>query len=294
MKNKLYDRIKGALYGVAIGDALGAPLEFMTKNSINAKHGLVTEMIGGGWLNVKPGEVTDDTQMTIAVAKGIIDNPENPVPSVGKHFIEWLKTNPKDVGNTCRSSIIKAMHFEKGKKEISKSTWMKASELTDKVMNGRTAGNGALMRTIYPALFYIPGEQQIKVTADIARMTHWDKESTNACVNYVKEIYLMVNGYDGEVGLKSTKKHEPTGYVIDSYVVASEAFNQTDNFEDALVNAVNRGGDADTIGAITGGMAGARYGYNSIPQRWIDTLDPKVKLQLDKLADIAFEERNGK
>ena len=186
------------------------------------------------------------------------------------------------------------MHLGKGKKPIPKSTWMNAAELTDKVMDGRTAGNGALMRTIYPALFYIPGKQMIEVTADIAKMTHWDKESTDACIQYVKEICLMVNGYDGEVGRKSAKKHEPTGYVVDSYVVASEAINQTDNFENALVNAVNRGGDADTIGAITGGMAGARYGYNSIPQRWIDALDPKVKWQLDRLADIAFEERKVK
>lgn len=99
------DKIKGAFFGVAIGDALGAPLEFMNKKEIQHKYGTVKNMIGGGWLNVDPGEITDDTQMTLAVAKGIIECPDAPEPYVGKYFIDWLKTNPKDVGRTCRVSI---------------------------------------------------------------------------------------------------------------------------------------------------------------------------------------------
>ena len=82
------DRIRGALYGVAVGDALGAPLEFMTAEEILAKYGApVREMVGGGWLSVVPGEVTDDTQMTLAVAEGIAENPENPIPAIGRRFI---------------------------------------------------------------------------------------------------------------------------------------------------------------------------------------------------------------
>lgn len=100
MKN-LRDRIAGALYGVAIGDAMGAPLEFMSKDEIARAHGRVTEMIGGGWLNVEPGEITDDTQMTLAVAEGIIENPDDPVKGIGNRFIEWAKSGPKDIGTTC-------------------------------------------------------------------------------------------------------------------------------------------------------------------------------------------------
>ena len=100
------DRIRGALYGVAVGDALGAPLEFMTAEEILSKYGApVREMVGGGWLSVVPGEVTDDTQMTLAVAEGIIENPENPIPAVGRRFIDWHDSAPKDIGNTCRDAI---------------------------------------------------------------------------------------------------------------------------------------------------------------------------------------------
>ena len=73
INEKQLDRIRGALYGVAVGDALGGPLEFMSDRQICDAYGRVTDMIGGGWLNLKPGEVTDDTQMTLCVARGILD-----------------------------------------------------------------------------------------------------------------------------------------------------------------------------------------------------------------------------
>ena len=96
----LKDKIAGALYGVAVGDALGGPLEFMTAEQIAQRHGLVTEMIGGGWLSLRPGETTDDTAMTMAVAEGIMEAPESPIPSIGARFIRWANSGPKDIGGT--------------------------------------------------------------------------------------------------------------------------------------------------------------------------------------------------
>ena len=102
---------------------------------------------------------------------------------------------------------------------------------------------------------------------------------------------MLLMDYDGKVGMFDEKKnmHQPTGYVIDSYIVASEAVEQTRTFEDALVEAVNHGGDADTIGAIAGGMAGAKYGYSRIPNRWLAALDPEVKKRLDYVAEAAIK-----
>lgn len=286
---KDYNKVKGALYGVAIGDALGAPLEFMSADQIHRKHGTVREMIGGGWLNVKPGEITDDTQMTIAVAEGIIEAPEDPVPAIGRRFIDWFKSRPKDVGATCSSAIMNAFWIGRDKAPKEKAQWMAASMRTDQNMGGRTAGNGALMRTIYPALFYGVGPEMLKHTIDISKMTHWSDESASCCRTYVQDVCMMTYGYDGPIGYEPTKPAAPTGYVVNSYNVAMEAMYKTGSFEDALVYAVNKGGDADTIGAITGGLAGARYGYDSIPERWINTLDEKVREKLDYLADKAME-----
>ena len=110
INEKQLDRIRGALYGVAVGDALGGPLEFMSDWQICNTYGRVTDMIGGGWLNLKPGEVTDDTQMTLCVARGILDALEGDngldlVASVGQQFIAWADSKPKDIGGACSHSI---------------------------------------------------------------------------------------------------------------------------------------------------------------------------------------------
>ena len=101
----LKNHIAGALYGVAVGDALGGPLEFMTAEQIKKTHGRVTTMIGGGWLNLRPGETTDDTAMTLAVAEGIIANPEDPTEEIGRRFLAWADSGPKDIGGTCAAAI---------------------------------------------------------------------------------------------------------------------------------------------------------------------------------------------
>ncbi len=123
VKNK--DRILGALLGVAVGDALGAPLEFMSAEEIQRKYGgSVREMVGGGWLSVAPGEVTDDTQMTLAVAEGIIERPHDPVPAIGRRFIKWQDSKPKDIGNCCRAVISCAKAY--GAKDT--AAWHRAAE----------------------------------------------------------------------------------------------------------------------------------------------------------------------
>ena len=93
------NKIKGALYGAIIGDALGAPLEFMPQEQIKAQFGKVTEMIGGGWLQVQPGEGTDETALLLATAYGIMKNPENPFAEIGKNFIKWAISRPKDISH---------------------------------------------------------------------------------------------------------------------------------------------------------------------------------------------------
>ena len=101
MKNsisKQRNSIAGALFGVAVGDALGGPVEFMDPESIARKYGRVSSMIGGGWLSLAPGEITDDTQMTLCVAEGIVENPTAPIEAIGRLFIQWANSGPKDIG----------------------------------------------------------------------------------------------------------------------------------------------------------------------------------------------------
>ena len=272
------DRVRGALYGVAVGDALGAPLEFLTADEIKARYGSVREMIGGGWLSLQPGEVTDDTQMTLCVAHGIVENPKDPVDAIQKNFMEWFEAGPADVGNQCRLILSNAKHYG----------WARADEMSMRSPGDRVEGNGALMRTIYPPLYY--GPDHAKKTSAIARITHPGPVSTNLCIEYCDLVARFISESDrpGKEPLRFERGAQPTGYVLDSYNVALERFADTNSFEEGLIMAVNKGGDADTIGAIYGGLAGAFYGFTSIPRRWIDCLCGEIQEELDALSQIAL------
>lgn len=304
--NKRIDRIKGALYGVVLGDALGAPLEFMTQEEIRRRHGgKVKEMIGGGWLDVEPGEITDDTQMTLAVAQGIVANPENPIEGIGQRFIDWISKGPKDVGGTCAMSIRQAAR--RSQEGPNEEMWKKASKNTATLNRGRSGGNGALMRAVYPGLYYSDLGEAENIAARQAEMTHRDNLSTHACILYTEMIRLLTEGGKGKevieqvardnklimalFTLEAGEELRPTGYVVDSFKCALWSIATTESAEDAIVEAANLGGDADTIAAIAGGLAGAIYGYNQLPNRWIQELDPETKKELDRLAEAAVENR---
>lgn len=319
MNEKKLNIIKGTLYGVAVGDALGAPVEFMGAESIEQQHGRVTEMIGGGWLNVRPGEVTDDTQMTLCVARGVVRNGDGDlngaVREVGAEFIKWINSRPKDVGGTCSASIHGAI--ERGRKtgredKPTASNWMQASAMTDKSFGGKSAGNGSLMRTAFIPLYYTDDRQMKKAAEEISRMTHYDRIAAEACVLYCQiisgalrckgGIFDRLNVYEKAIQ-NSTEYAEaldkgfiprPSGYSVDSLKAAIWAIETAEDhgttrtfFREAVQYAVNLGGDADTIGAITGGLIGAICGYDSIPQSWIDALSDSTKAELNELAEAA-------
>jgi ADP-ribosyl-[dinitrogen reductase] hydrolase len=178
------------------------------------------------------------------------------------------------------------------------------------------------MRTVYPGLFYRDQQEAKQEASDISRMTHWDGESDDACQLYTQIVhgfiqaeYTAAEEIDGEtrdgmknIILRTTLKGtpydigvlqgkqgslNPTGYVVDSMKCAVSHFWHTESFEEAVVDAANLGGDADTIAAITGGLAGAFHGFSAIPKRWTDALAPDVRARLDALADAAFANRTA-
>ena len=309
MNQMRHDKIRGVLYGVAVGDALGAPVEFMSAEKINAEYGRVTEMLGGGWLNVSPGEVTDDTEMTLCVARGIKKNPKEPVSDIGANFIDWVCGGPKDIGTTCALSISKAkIRTEDGHLcNPSYEDWMRASNEADKALGGRSAGNGSLMRTAYVPCYYANENEIVEKAIDISAMTHYSEEASEACTFYCRTISRMLNRkthvarldvFRYEVRNSAYKiafdagfKPNPTGYVKDSLLASLWSIQQgtrlCTDFRAAVEAAVNLGGDADTIGAITGGLAGALCGFNHIPKSWVEKLDRGLRKELDDLAYAA-------
>jgi len=288
-----YERILGGLFGVACGDALGGTLEFMSRDEIKRRYGYLKDIIGGGCWNLKPGEVTDDTMMTIAVAEGILDNPENPVEDIGKHFIKWYDSKPKDIGNIIRIAL---GEYKRN------SDWMKVAYYAHQATGGKSAGNGSLMRCLPVALYYIDVEKMLEITASQSVLTHYDQKATDACQFYNLLVYDYLNDKPKVPAIRehiekypeykqvfqvSKEELKPTGYVFDTLICALWCFINTSTFEDAVCEAANLGGDADTIAAITGGMAGVYYGFGAIPDRWKEKI--LVKEQLTSIAKRMIE-----
>jgi ADP-ribosyl-[dinitrogen reductase] hydrolase len=278
-------RIRGGLLGLACGDALGATLEFLPKRQIRLlAH---RNIIGGGMLKWKAGEITDDTGMTIAVTEGILDNPRNPVKTVGDRFVKWFNANPVDVGHTCRVAI---KNFQKTR------SWEIASELTHFQCGQMSAGNGTLMRTLPISLVYRNDVWNIiKLSGEISKMTHYDDQASEACELYGQMIYNMMNTklskieilelvLEGNETYRDVFKLKfedvnPSGYVVDTFKCVLWAFINTETLEQCILEAVNLQGDSDTIGAIAGGLAGVYYGYDEIPTRWLKKLIIKPYLE---------------
>ena len=285
------DVARGALYGVAVADALGATLEFMSAAEIARRYGTLRDIVGGGWLALRPGQVTDDTEMTLAVAEGIAEQPDAPVEAVGRRFIEWLDTQPRDVGRTCAVALNYAR----------RRGWADAARFAHDDLGGRSAGNGSLMRSAYPGLWYADRAQALRVAVELSRMTHYDPLASEACKLYTAAIWDMARGgvparqalkaaFGGtryQAALAGQARLDPTGFVVDTLNCALDAVARTSSLEDAIVRAVNLGGDADTVGAVAGGLAGAIYGYDSIPTRWREALDVRIRARLDAAAERA-------
>ncbi len=274
------NRAVGAYLGLAVGDALGATVEFMTPNEIRHQYGVHREMIGGGWLKLRPGSVTDDTTMALALGESILRaGGRVDALAAAQAFDEWMRGKPVDIGNTVRRNLIGFRRT--GNPEAP------ASE--------HDAGNGAAMRLAPVALAYLgePEDDTLAAVRAQAHVTHHNGLSDAGCEALVMMTQDFILG-ENDITVLHLRAHalvarfpeymfrgkprlNPSGYVVDTLVAVFQALFETESFEDCLVNVVNRGGDADTTGAIAGMLAGARYGATAIPRRWLDALDPIMR-----------------
>jgi ADP-ribosyl-[dinitrogen reductase] hydrolase len=287
----MLDKIKGGLFGVAIGDALGGTTEFMTEAEIKDKYGRLTKIIAGGCWDLKPGETTDDTAMTIAVAKGILNKPEDPIPSIGEEFLKWFSSNPKDVGNTVTSVL---SQFQ--------GDWNHAAKTVCLQMDGKCAGNGSLMRTLPVALAYPSTAKMLEITYQQSMMTHYDEETAQICQLYNKIATRLLDHVPIRQAIKqeiSVTKYSsifqykpavpPDGYVVNTFYWVLYYLYHFESFEDVAIEAANKGGDSDTIAAIACGLKGIEVGFANLPEDFKDKI--LVKDELDHLATKIYQLR---
>ncbi|MDD2851068.1 MAG: ADP-ribosyl-[dinitrogen reductase] hydrolase [Desulfuromonadaceae bacterium] len=281
---EISDRARASFIGMAIGDALGATLEFMTVPEIAQKYGIFRDIVGGGWLRLKPGQVTDDTEMALCVARAILQHQRWSTEAVADNFAAWLKGRPTDCGDTCRKGIRRYMLH--GSLEAPPNEW--------------DAGNGAAMRILPAALFSFPDKELLKkYTLEQAHITHNNPVSDAACLALGAMLHQALRG-DSKAQMRRTAdalatnfptfKFDPyrglaTGYVVDTVQTVFHWFFKARSFEECLVGTVNQGGDADTTGAICGMLAGAYYGMDAVPKRWIKKMDVKVITEIEHVVE---------
>lgn len=277
------NRARAAFLGLALGDALGATTEFMTPGEIRAKYGVHRKVRGGGWLHLKAGQVTDDTEMSLCIARALTAAGGWDLEGIARQFAAWLKSNPRDVGATCRRGIRDFM--VKGQLETPFNEW--------------DAGNGAVMRMVPAALFALGDEALLSRCAVAqARLTHHHPLSDAACLTVGRMVQQAILGADRFALHALTRKlvaaypsfrfnnyrGNATAYVVDTLQTVFHYLFTTADFEECLVGVVNQGGDADTTGAIAGMIAGAFYGLEAIPPGWLKKLDPQVRREAEELA----------
>jgi ADP-ribosyl-[dinitrogen reductase] hydrolase len=261
------NKLKDAIYGFAVADALGVPYEFKPRGSFHC-----SDMVGHGTWKQPAGTWSDDTSMTLATCASLKEQHKINTKDIMEKFKEWLYLSKFtahdevfDIGETTRYAIT----HDKG--------------LTDITSNG----NGSLMR-ILPLAFIDCTEDEIK---EVSSLTHGHELSTTACVIYVTIAKKLLQGYDLRAILLNLKyygkpfdrlhfiyEHEEiksSGYVVDTLEAALWCLTTTNSYKDCVLKAVNLGDDTDTTAAVAGGLAGIKYGMKNIPGEWIKTLANK-------------------
>jgi ADP-ribosyl-[dinitrogen reductase] hydrolase len=254
------DRVRGALLGLACGDAVGTTNEF-THNPPP-----IHDLVGGGPFKLEPGQWTDDTSMALCLADSLIAQNGFDARDQMDRYVRWQKHGENSPTGTC---------FDIG---ITISAALRRYQRTGDPFAGdtdpNTAGNGSLMRLVPVVLYYWPNAAQAEhYAAESSRTTHAAPQAIDACRAYARRLCLALDGAAKPELLanwppKTRAEIKPTGYVVDSLEAALFCFATTNDFREGCLLAANLGGDADTIAAIYGQLAGAHYGEQGIPEQW--------------------------
>lgn len=273
-------KLKDAIYGFAVADALGVPYEFKKRGSFNC-----TEMLGYGTHNQPAGTWSDDTSLVLATLESIKRLNKVDSTDIMNNFVKWLYEGEFtpfgevfDIGTTTYKSI---KNFKRDK-DIKKCG-------IDFFYNN---GNGGLMR-ILPLAFLDASDEIID---EITALTHAHSISKEASRIYVNIVRALLSGKDIKETLKNMSfsenyKHllnlekfkekdiSSRGFVISTLTAVLWCFINTDNYKDCVLKAVNLGDDTDTVAAIAGALAGIKYGIESIPIEWMDNLKNKELIE---------------
>ncbi|MBP5273839.1 MAG: ADP-ribosylglycohydrolase family protein [Abditibacteriota bacterium] len=285
-------RFRGALLGMAVGDSLGIPTQFMDEKDIPDEFGKKVTDYYDNFL-FEAGEYSDDTAMALCIAESFIENKRVVLDDIAKRFVRWEDTDGRDEGELTAYAL---RQFRDGcdASDAGRIAWEK--------MGRTSAGNGGLMRTAPVSLmFYNDPAGMDAASADICRITHYDPRCVLSCRAHNILLWALLRGNTREEAWEllcdslgdnagdeefadviTVGRETPVsrfaldghgkGYTYLSLKVAVSALMNYDDFETPIVEIINKGGDADTNACIAGSLLGALYGEEGIPERWRDGL----------------------
>ncbi|MBQ4030604.1 MAG: ADP-ribosylglycohydrolase family protein [Bacilli bacterium] len=308
-------KVKDGMFGLAIADAVGVPAEFKSREEL--KINPITKMIGYGTHNQPEGTWSDDSSMAIATMDSINETGTIDYDDIMHKFFDWANNSKYtatgvffDIGittsNAIRSYTMGIDPIQCGEKSV------------------RSNGNGSLMR-ILPVVLYcyynnIPYEQEVELINNVSSLTHAHEISKLGCKIYADYMREILNGNNPEIAYENLKDYDyskyysqesiqyykrlfdgslkkapeeeirSSGFVVDTLEASIWCNLKSNNYEEAVLKAVNLGEDTDTVGAVTGSIAGVYYGYENIPEYWREHL--KSKEYLDSLCTV-FENKLG-
>lgn len=287
---------RGTLLGLACGDALGRPVEFKSPEQISQHYGTVTEMLANGTHRKPAGTVTDDTDLALCIARSLVENETFNGEDIADRFLEWYQSGPFDIGIMTADAI---REYANGVswRDAGREVWQHKSE-------GSNAGNGSVMRCVPHAIAFANDiKTLVQVSRESSAITHYDPRCTWGCAilnctiaGYLREqerpLEDALSRVEGDApdelvetirlvpDMLASEQLENTGYVVHTLQTALYDALTADSPEEAIVTAVNRGGDTDTIGAVAGAVAGARFGAERLPDRWLADLQYKNDIEL--------------
>ncbi|MDZ7802287.1 MAG: ADP-ribosylglycohydrolase family protein [Trueperaceae bacterium] len=292
------DGARGALLGLAVGDALGTTLEFRPPGSFEP----IDDMVGGGPFGLAPGQWTDDASMALCLAESLVERGGFDAHDQMQRYLRWYRHGHWsstgrcfDIGNTTREALAR---FERTGDPLAGPT------------DPNSAGNGSLMRLApVPMAYAHDPERAVELAAASSRTTHGAREAVDACCYFAGLLVAAIRGttkdelltprfevvgglWDrvpltasvDEVAAGSFLHRAPpeirgTGHVVRCLEAAMWAFAATEDFPSGALAAVNLGDDADTTGAVYGQIAGAYYGVDAIPDAWRARLAKRTEVE---------------
>jgi len=318
----IQDYYRGALVGAAVGDALGATVDDLSRHEVRSRFGVHREVVGGGRLELDPGEVAIDTDLALVVARALVESPDQlDLRTIARGLTEYFANEPdaaKAAGPITRAVLSRL-------KPRAKDLFA-AAEAVAKEMPEHAAGAGALLRVAPIGMLRRLFQREMTVdTINLCHLTHVDQRTVDASLAFNFGVSYLTSGKDPSKLLfktwrfvtearESREYRELVGTAVaePDMVKALKAVNKLQydeldasgaavplvqaaywivlnaiDFEEGLVRAVNLGGDAATFGSVAGTLLGARFGEQAIPERWREAV--RIREELESVADALWK-----